>query len=223
MFFARKASLVEKIPEPEKDWNDIANEMMEFAYRSYLEVATDIRDRAEIRQLLAKRSREPYKGKSGSHQCFVHLKTMARVGLLQSSGREYCIQRSTLGSGEAMGRLLNAVPDVSALENIVSKREWPQIAAAVFNPEVLVREGWTDKDLLVQAYNLYERVMATGVPLCSLNTLIETIQIKQIATGAAPISYDKCMSIFRHAQAESPRRIKFHVDRIGRPAFIVLS
>lgn len=223
LFFARKLSTVNTLPEAGSDWNDVANEMMEFSYKSYLEIATDIRDRAEIRQLLAKRERQPYQGKSGSHQCFVHLNTMERIGLLQSTGREYSrpVHSSELTHG--INRLLDAVRDVATLENIVSRKEWPKIAATVFQPHTAVRPDWTEIHIFETARALYKRVMSTGVTLCSLNTLIETIQIRQIAEGVAPISYERGMTIFRHAQAQNPKAIRFNVDRIGRPAFITFS
>jgi hypothetical protein len=223
IFLARKASLVEKIPEPAKDWNDLANEMMVSVYSCYLDIVTDIRDRTAIRQLLSKRRRQPYSGKSGAHQCFLHLKAMTRVGLLQSRGREYCKHPSSAEPRGTIYQFLRNVPDFTILENILSKNDWPKIASAVLTQELLSGERWIKGRILDQAHELYERVMATGVPLCSLNTLIEAIQIKQISAGMMPILYEECMKVFRQAQAENPTKIRFKVDRIGRPAFITLS
>jgi len=223
IFLARKASLVGKVPEPAKDWNDLANEMMVSIYNSYLDTVTDIRDRTAIRHLLSKRTRQPYSGKSGAHQCFLHLKAMTRVGLLQSRGREYCKHPSSVDPKGVIYQFLRNVPDSATLETIIVKNEWPKVATAIFAQGLLSDERWTKGRILDQAHELYGRVMATGVPLCSLKTVIEAIQIKQISAGTMPISYEECMKVFRQAQAENPKKIRFKVDRIGRPAFIVLS
>jgi len=220
VFLGRKALHVKKLPEQDKDWNDVANEMMDSVYKSYLDIATDIQDRAGIRLLLAKRTRHPYTGKSGSHQCFIHLKTMSRIGLLESDGREYFKQTASRSSLE---RFLQVVPDFKALESVILKKEWPRVASFIFGNDEETKPAWRNDGLLDRACDIYSRVMATGATLCPLNSLIETIQIGQIVESIEPISYDELMAIFRQAQAKTPTKIKFQVDRMGRPAFISFS
>ena len=222
VFLANKAARAECIPEKGEDWNDVANEMMKFIYAAYLDIVADIRDRADIRQLIAKRTRVPYSGKSGSHQCFIHLTLMARVGLLESVGREY---RKRLGEiGGALSRFIAEIPDIKTLERTAEKKDWLTLVSRVLSiPDHRGARKWTDVEILRESHEIYAKIMATGVPLCPLNSLIEIIQVKQIAQQNEPSSYDECMATFRHAQRESPAKIKFNVDRMGRPAFISLS
>jgi hypothetical protein len=218
LFLASKILRVGRLLQEGTDWNDVANEMMDYIYTSYLTVLEDIRERAETRQLLEKRKHRPYRGKSGAHQCFVHLNTMARIGLLISNGREY-----HKGPNGILDRFVNAVPDIRALEAVISKRNWPSIASSVFSGDLSREEGWSSREILEQASEFYARVMKTGVSLCSLSTVIETIQLGQLAQTLKPISYEECILIFRQEQARNPKKIRFHVDRIGRPAFIAIS
>jgi hypothetical protein len=220
VFLGRKVSLVKKLPEHQKDWNDIANEMMDSVYKSYLDIATDIQDRAGIRLLLAKRTRHPYAGKSGAHQCFVHLKTMSRIGLLESDGREYFKQAAFKAS---VDRFLEVVPDIRSLENVILKKEWPRVASFMFSNDHEKRSAWRDDEILDYARNIYLRVRATGASLCPLNSVIEVIQIEQIVKSVEPLSHEELTVIFRQAQAKAPTKIKFQVDRMGRPAFISFS
>lgn len=223
LFLAHEIVKFGQLPRHGSDWNDVANDMVKYVYTSYLSVMQDIRDRAEVRHLLAKREREPYKGKSGSHQCFVHLNTMARMGLLAASGREYRRPPDVGGHVDPLSRFAAEIPDVSSLEAAISKKMWPSIANYIFNGTTAELVPWRDREILAEAREIYDRVIATGVTLCSLDTIIETIQIRQIARAIISIPHEECMTIFRREQAKNPKEIKFHVDRIGRPTFIQFS
>ncbi len=223
IFFGREILRAGVVPAPGRDWNITANEMMEFVYKAYLEIMTDFRERVQMRELLAKRMRQPYEGKSGPHQCFVHLQTMTRIGLAHASAgkREYTSLPNRREENQPIYHFVNAIPDFRTLEKIVSNGEWSQIAARAFSLRTEAR--WTEKELLDQLISLYDPVMKTGVPLCPLGTLIGAVQIKQLTTSVAPNSREDCMRALRHGRAKDPKRIKFHVDRLGRPAFLVLS
>ncbi|MEX2128249.1 MAG: hypothetical protein WD871_08410 [Xanthobacteraceae bacterium] len=215
LFFAREAEQRERIPGGGKDWNDTANEMAVYVYNEYLKILENIRDRAEIRRLLAKRERQPYSGRSGEHQCFIHVNTMARVGLLEKRGREYF-------KTDATSRLVKAVSAVGDLDALISNNRWPFIVGSVYWGE-LKQPGWSASDIMRASYEIYARVMETGVSLCPLNTIIETVQIRQLENAETPVSYDECMRMFRNANAQDSKKVRFQVDRMGRPAFIALS
>lgn len=200
-----------------QDWNVLANEMMVFIYDAYLEVVTDIAERSRLRHSLEKRVKTPYGGKSGSHQCFVHLQSLMRMGLLERSSakREYvapAVEPSLQG-------LLAKAPDVRSLDRAVTTGQWPEITAAVFGARGPSRVS--DRDtIMARCRAIYARVMSTGVTLCSLRTLTETIQTEDLAEGSTATETTDILNVLREAQAVDPKRVRFHVDRIGRPAFV---
>jgi len=65
--------------------------------------------------------------------------------------------------------------------------------------------------------------MSQGTPICSLPTVIEAIQIFALIERGWLLEYDEVLESIAIEQKESPRNIRFHVDRRGRPAFIRLS
>jgi len=65
--------------------------------------------------------------------------------------------------------------------------------------------------------------MDTGVSLCPLSTLIEAIQIQRISKGQKIIGYADTFLLLRDAERKHPRKVNFHVDRAGRPAFLALA
>lgn len=202
-----------------QDWNVLANEMMVFIYDAYLEVMTDFAERSRLRHSLEKRVKTPYGGKSGSHQCFVHLQSLMRMGLLErvSTKREYV---APLGVASLEG-LLGKAPDVLSLDKAVTTGQWAEVAAAVFGAS---EPGpVSDKDtIMARCREIYARVMSTGVTLCSLRTLTETIQVEDLAGGFTATETREILSVLREAQAADPKRVRFHVDRMGRPAFVTL-
>jgi hypothetical protein len=219
-FFAREVAVHEEVPSTGKDWNDLANEMTVYIYNSYLTLSEDIRDRAEMRQVLNRRQRQPYKGKSGAHQCFLHINTLFRTGLLSATGRKYRRSDDPIMHG-SVDRFVALAPDISRMEATISKSEIAAIMGKVFWGD-LSDGKWTERDVLAEVGDLYARVSERGVSLCPLITLSDAVQIKQLGRGECPIPYQRFLSILRAEQSRDPKRVRFHVDRLGRPAFITL-
>ena len=120
--------------------------------------------------------------------------------------------------------LIRRVPDVATLEKSIQLKQWPQIAADVFNLSTQ-RAGRTptDNEILLTLVSYYRRIMKTGVPLASLQTLIEATQIKKLAEHSQIVSYEAMESTIVRAQKQNPKDLRFHVDRRGRPAFLKMS
>jgi hypothetical protein len=223
IFLAQKANRATVVPNKGENWNDIANEMMKFVFKSYLAIASDVQDRAGIRQSLSKRERSPYTGKSGSHQCFLHLNVLARVGLLQVRNREYKKPAFNCAASGMLDRFVTSVSDMMALETIAAKGRWPEVVQSILGIENSSNHELTEAEILHRSRGMYESVIATGATLCPVNTLIEAIQIHQLAASKKPPSREDCMKVYRIAQRQSPSTIKFQVDRMGSPAFISFS
>ena len=95
-------------------------------YERYLEFITDPQLRTHVRQLAEKRRSAPFSGNSGRHQTLVHINTLFRLGLVESSrpgqSRIYGAKYLPEGSRSLTSRLLSAVPNVRALEETVESQ-----------------------------------------------------------------------------------------------------
>jgi hypothetical protein len=121
-----------------------------------------------------------------------------------------------------LSTLTKIVPDLGALELLIAKGRWVEVVAAVFGLDCAARDPMVGRaEILQRCRDLYVRVRATGASLCPLRTLIETMQVEDLAAGRAPPKGEDVMATLRQAQADHPRGIRFHVDRIGRPTFVV--
>jgi hypothetical protein len=213
------------IPPHGRDWNQIADDMMKFVLESYLSISTDIAERSNLRQLLAKRTTQPYKGKSGPHQCYVHLQTMGRIGLLQfeEGKREFCDMPETGVTQSRLTKFLRALPDVLALERLWERGNWEAAAFSTYYSDELGSPKLDGVSLLEAFRRIYAVIMATGVSMCSIKSLIESVQIEELAVGSSPPSRNMCMEVLKKAASDNPTKVRFHVDRLGRPAFILLA
>ncbi len=216
------------IPREGQNWNELANQMFVDIYSCYLALEDDPGARVRLRQVVDRRTSKPFSGRSGSHQCFLHIQTMYRLGLLnrieKKGARRYDVQtESSYGASQG---LINALPDVSALERIIKERSWAAIAYATIcrtaTEASAGRTGGPTDRLAPEVRRIYDKVAGTGAYLCPIRTLVETVQIEQLAAGTKPVSFDAAEEELRELQQARPRVVRFHVDRQGRPAYIRL-
>ena len=89
IFFAKRVEEFGRVPRRNESWDEVAQSLFRDVYREYLSLATDPQDRVKIRRLAEHREARPYRGKSGPHQCYLHVQTLTRLGFLtKAAGRE---------------------------------------------------------------------------------------------------------------------------------------
>lgn len=229
LFIAHRMSKHGLLLNSDSTWNMLAKEMFVDTYSNYLAITNNTDDRVKLRREIDRIKTKGYEGKSGSHKIFIHLQTLHRLGLinrLDGSARTYQLPEQPLGMPSGLKILSKEVQDVLSLEKVIETHRWLQIAARVFQIEGFRLQEDTaelSEEILPLAVTYYQRVMSTGMPLCSLSTLIEAIQINLLTDRLMLLSYDKALDIIAVAQKERPKDIRFHVNRRGQLAFIKLS
>ena len=206
-------------------WPEIAQRLYRETYAEYLNLATDPKDRIRIRQLDERRGAKPFSGNSGRHQCFVHLNTLYRLGLVASAGddgRTYRRLPPVPTGPSPTARLLGLLPGARELEQAVSAGRLYDIVGEV-SGRALRRYDDNPDSFAATVRQLSERVVSTGVSLCSLQTLTEAVQIESLVHDHAPPHAQDVLNQLRSMQRETPRAIRFHVDVYGRPAYLKMS
>ena len=220
MHIARIALTRAQIPA-DHDWNSFSRTMFRDIYAAYLTATADIADRLALRRDL-ERFTIAFAGKTGTHKSYIHLQTMFRMGLLQrsqtASQRVYELAES---AAEGLEALLDLIPTVAALEEVIEKGLWSKVAAAVFH-RGRGREV-TRRELRHSIASVYRRVSETGVPLCSITTLIDAEQIQLMTSGFRLLSNAELLDVLNVLQKDRPEDVRFHVDRRGRLAFVKMS
>lgn len=216
------------LPAGDATWNTLASEMFAKIYADYLEMTNNTSDRLVLRTQRDKIMANGYSGKSGSHQMFVHVQSLYRIGLLSRTptghGRTYTFGASERGADGPLHSFASKVPDVVTLERTIQRNSWAEIAASVFELDTSeMTAGDADADILSLAVPFYDRITSTGAPMCPLSTLIDAVQLELMSTAAKLLRHETAMQLLTAVQKESPKHIRFHVDRQGRPAFLKLS
>lgn len=119
-------------------------------------------------------------------------------------------------------KLLGLLPGARELERVVSSGRLYDIVGEVAG-RALRRYDDNPDSFAATVRQLYERVVSTGVSLCSLQTLTEAIQIESLVHNHAPPHAQDVLNQLRSMQREAPRAIRFHVDVYGRPAYLKMS
>jgi len=231
LFITRRLKKYGSTANSDSTWNSWATEMFIEVYSDYLAQTANTADRVGFRRLIDRINTHGYEGNSGSHKVFLHFQTLYRLGLVarpdSAGSRAYYLPDYIPNAEKSLDIFLHEIPDILTLEKVIKTKKWIDVAAKIFqiayNPYSADSiQNNTDK-VLIQIVPHYRRIMSTGVPLCSLPTLIETIQIKLLTGESKLMSHEDAMNLIIAAQKERPKDIRFHVDRRGQPAFIKLS
>ena len=228
LFLVRSVLEDETLPKEGQNWNELANQMFVDVYSCYLALEDDPSARVRMRQVIDRRKSKPFSGKSGSHQCFLHAQTMYRLGLFsrneKKGARRYDVHTDV--NYRASQGLVDALPDISALERLVKERSWAAVAYTTIcrttTEELGQRSSGTFGRLISEVRRIYDNVVGTGASLCPIRTLVETFQIEQLAAGQEPVSFETAEEELKELQRTRPRAVRFHVDRQGRLAYLKL-
>jgi DNA-binding transcriptional ArsR family regulator len=224
LFIARTLTRNEVIPPKDQTWNDFANAMVLEANTDYLDLVVDLPSRTRMRQTIERRKSKPFSGKSGAHQSFIHVQALYRMGLLDKEDQGNSRRYRTGESKTPLHTLLELVPNINRLEQIIKDRTWPTLAREVFRSQlrrsIKTANALRKEDVFHELREIYGVIMETGISLCPLKTMIEALQISQIAAGKTPIEYDDAIKVLKTIQQSHPREVRFHVDRLGQPAYI---
>jgi|GEM_PF-1281775 len=231
LFLARRLVQCGSVAGSDVTWNLWAKEMFTEVYSEYLAITNSTADRVNLRREIERIKAKGYEGRTGSHKMFIHLQTLYRLGLVtlpdSAGSRAYQLLEHPQGTQRGLEILLEEVPDVLALEKVINTHKWTEVAAKVLQvastrlSEEPIRSSAVR--VLSSVVSYYRQVMSTGVPLCSLSTLIEATQIKALAEASQLLTYDGILDLIVATQKENPKDIRFHVDRRGSPAFVKLS
>lgn len=229
LFLARRILQDGALGNSGSSWNQIAQEMFVESLSQYLKLTASTTDRVRLRAQFDRIKDRPYEGKTGSHKIFLHTQVLYRLGLIRKedaqSSRRYSIPENG-DEKRSLEALTALIPDIAALEQVAKANTWIELASSVFFSDasaLLESDNSGREKALRRIFDNYQRVMKTGVPLCALSTLLDSVQIESLVADRTLIKRETVLDLLETAQKENQKLIRFHVDRRGRPAFVRIS
>lgn len=199
-------------------------------FSAYLSMTGNVADRVALRGQIDQLKPRGYAGKTRQHKLHIHMQTLYRLDLVERLDRPdgiiYRLPEQNSGNKTGLETFLCEVPDLPTLEKRMATCEWARIASKVLKiPYVVLTEIEEEHRnyILSLLVLFYQQVMLQGTPICPLSTVIEAIQIHALIEHGWLLEYGRVMKSIVDEQKQSPKDIRFHVDRRGRPAFIRLS
>jgi hypothetical protein len=195
---------------------------------SYLALTNNTPDRVELRREMQKLERG-YRNKSRQHKLHLHMQTLFRVGLVErldaADGIRYRLRDGGAGLSSAH-RFLSEVPDYVALERKAAQQQWLDVAAVCLERAVTCADLSDDgmrAFALGALADFYQRAVSHGLMFGPIESLLNAVQIEGFVKLHLVFPYPELMRVLEQEQRESPRDVRFHVDRLGRPAFVKAS
>jgi len=230
-FIGQRALEHGQLPYEGCTWNSFTCEMFKAIYSEYLPVTNNTADRVSLRSEIERLGKCGYKGKTGAHKAFIHLQTLYRLGLLEridvGGGRIYRPPQSPDLNNLGITRLLCEIREVRELEKSIKDKKWPELVARAFN---FSTNSYDDLkycagrgQLSVLLARTYLQIMHTGIPLCPLTALVETTQVEMLVQHSVLITLKNILHHLDTLRKDHPKSVRFHVDRQGRPAYLLLS
>jgi len=185
----------------------------------YLQLATNIRDRAAIRHERERLARTEYSARTKRDKRYPLLTAMLRLRLLQSDDTDdsNVIRPDHNGRLAALARV---IPSIQALERLAR-------GDSILRELDLELKEYTRTDLMGSMtpaqvlLRAYEFAIERGMQACSLMYLDDVLT--SVFPGRPTAQQWKSEEMLTIVHKTNPGDVRFHVDRQGRRAFVLIS
>lgn len=228
IYIAKKLLAHGSVVDSEEDWNMWARDMFAAVFSDYLDLTANTADRVKLRREVDRIRSRGYEGNTGSHKMYIHLQTLTRLGLVirDETGAARSVKLPAgFAQGGGLAALVQRIPTVKALEDLVAERQWIEVASDVFqlSQGSMPAQPPTMQRLMSLVASYYAQAMSTGISICPLSALIGAIQISALSGSRHVLPYSVVLNLLIAAQKVHRKEMRFHVDRRGQPAFLRLS
>jgi hypothetical protein len=190
------------------------------ALEEYLTFATDLRDRTAIRQERERLSRIEYSAVTKRHKRYPVLTTMLRLRLIELSTESDDVHVIKPDSTGRLAALAHGLPNIEILERLIRENRLQQVL------DVEMRE-YTRTDLpsdlrpLTVVLQAYDFAIKSGLQACGISFLDDVLAA--IVPSSPERQSPTVEQLLDRGHRALPGEIRFHVDRRGKRAFVLLS
>ena len=202
--------------------NGTATEMFLDVYRQYLELSSNPSDRTRLRRKIDQLRVRPYRGNTGRHKLLLHVNLLHRLGWLDRLGPESLVYRVSEAGSSAIRAFFTDIRTVSDLERWLRAKEAMTLAGRFLATRPLSAERLSTEQFAGVLAEMYRRVVDLGFAVVPVALVVELVQ-HDLLTRGLELSYKSACERLERLRARNPKQLRYHVDRQGRPAYLVMA
>ena len=202
---------------------DLLERLLHAIWEEYLDLSANVTERVELRLKL---ERQNYPPSTRRHKIYPHLIPLEDFGLVErTTVNNTDVFVPAIQHGKApLNHLVEQLGNVSKLEESIAKGELPQILAKVMFPGHRQFFKEDDKGILTRCVlETYHIVEASGVPICPLDAITDASYAIMLERNNILVTKQHIQELLTELEVGHPQDVRFHVDRFGLPAYVVIS
>jgi hypothetical protein len=208
----------------------VQNPFVDDAFRaitkSYLELTSNLGFRTRLRHELLRLEGQSYKDTTRKHKLLPRLIPLEDFGLLARTitDEEEILIPTKINDRVPLRTLASELGNIKLMEFRFAADEYYTIIAKVLCSNARQLSLESHKDILAkEVVKAYTALRGTSVAVYALNTVINVVCVELLASHALVSSPQQVLEFLQQLQKDRPYDVHFHVDRQGRPAYLMLS
>ena len=202
---------------------DLIERLLEAIWKEYLDLSTSVTERVQLRLKL---ERQSYPPSTRRHKIYPHLIPLEEFGLVERKvieNKDVFVPEIRQGQ-TPIQNLVERLGSVRELEKSIAEDSLRQIIAEIMFPgfRQFSKEG--DAETVTKStLDIYRRVRASGVPICPLDAITDASYALMLAQQNLLVTRQNLHELLVELESRHPQDVRFHVDRFGLPAYVVIS
>lgn len=202
---------------------DLLERLLHTIWEDYLDLSANLTERVKLRLKLKPQTYPP---STRRHKIYPHLIPLEDFGLVERKMVDNTdVFVPAIRHGEVpLNHLVEQLGSVKALEESIAEGELPQILAEVMFPRCRQFSKEDDTGILTRcALETYRMVGASGVPICPLDAITDASYALMLERNNILVTRQHTQELLTELELGHPQDVRFHVDRFGLPAYVVIS
>ena len=191
-------------------------------WQEYLDLSTNITERVRLRQKLRRRR---YDTSTRRHKTYPHLIPFEDMGLLvrEKVDKKDVFTPTAYDGKTPLKTMVEAFPTIKALEDSIDRSEHCSILAEMIFPGHRRFSQSRDLAMLMRAtIESYRVLSSNGIAIHPIDAITDICYAQMLFRQQVFVTRQDIDGVLAELQTQHPKEVRFHVDRLGRPAYIVV-
>lgn len=205
--------------------NKVVEPVFEDVLREYLAIERDFRKRVQLRTFLKWISGSGYQSKVRIHKAFPHLDPLVDLDIIHYNAEKHEYLPKIIEGRNMTEMFLRKFPDIPSLEGIFLSHacDYYERAAALYG--VTYKECSQSQRGVIseEIVRVYPEVRDEVTGLASIKTIKDIVCTLALVDHKVLYEWPDIDRVLKELKKEKGANLRFHVDRTGEIAYIVLS